>query len=207
MPYLTLVRDGVTPSVIPAFNQVSRNFIVANYGADGGCLDNDDGSSFYNITQNFCVYGGQKSDFDGHAKVGRNNLHVFPAVYGPRCLQIGAQYLPGYGGHGGLPFIPGFADVYENNTCILETAGEAVVALDVSDNPLPPPTEFVQRLSLGGNTIYVPGGQAGYEGPGSKEWPTYAAFQAAGYDAGSTVVAGTPATAQIIAWAQALLEG
>ncbi len=25
-----------------------------------GCLDNDDGSSWYKITRNFCVYGGHK---------------------------------------------------------------------------------------------------------------------------------------------------
>ena len=43
LPYLTTVRDGVTPSTIPAMNNVHHNFIVANYAADGGCLDNDDG--------------------------------------------------------------------------------------------------------------------------------------------------------------------
>jgi len=43
MPYVTLVGDGVTPSAIPAFNDVHHNMIVANYAADGGCLDNDDG--------------------------------------------------------------------------------------------------------------------------------------------------------------------
>ena len=44
LPYWTTVRNG-TVSTIPAFNNVHRNFIVANYAADGGCLDNDDGSS------------------------------------------------------------------------------------------------------------------------------------------------------------------
>ena len=39
LPYLTTVRNG-TPSTIPAFNNITRNFIVANYAADGGCLDN-----------------------------------------------------------------------------------------------------------------------------------------------------------------------
>ena len=57
MPYVTLVRDGKTPSAIPAPNMVHHNFMVSNFGADGGCLDNDDGSSFYNIYENFCVYG------------------------------------------------------------------------------------------------------------------------------------------------------
>jgi len=62
MPYITTVADGVTPSAIPAMNVVSKNLIVANYAADGGCLDNDDGSSYYSIDSNFCVYGGHKSE-------------------------------------------------------------------------------------------------------------------------------------------------
>ena len=35
LPYITTIRDGVTPSTIPAFNNVHKNFIVANYAADG----------------------------------------------------------------------------------------------------------------------------------------------------------------------------
>lgn len=60
MPYATSIADGKTLSAIPAWNVASRNFLVANYGADGGCLDNDDGSSWYRIESNFCVYGGHK---------------------------------------------------------------------------------------------------------------------------------------------------
>jgi hypothetical protein len=51
LPYITEVRDGKTPSTIPAVNDVHNNFIVANYAADGGCLDNDDGSSYYDIRE------------------------------------------------------------------------------------------------------------------------------------------------------------
>jgi hypothetical protein len=42
LPYFTTVRDGSTVSKRPATNIAERNFIVSNYGADGGCLDNDD---------------------------------------------------------------------------------------------------------------------------------------------------------------------
>jgi hypothetical protein len=38
MPYATTLRDGKTLSAIPAFIVAERNFIVANYAADGGCL-------------------------------------------------------------------------------------------------------------------------------------------------------------------------
>ena len=61
LPYITEIRDGETPSTIPAWNNMHHNFIVANYAADGGCLDNDDGSSYYDIHHNYCVYGGHKS--------------------------------------------------------------------------------------------------------------------------------------------------
>jgi hypothetical protein len=62
--------------------------------ADGGCLDNDDGSSYYHIHHNFCVYGGHKCDFDGNKKISSDNIHAFPSVYGTTCLNIGAQNLP-----------------------------------------------------------------------------------------------------------------
>jgi hypothetical protein len=259
-----MVRDGVTPSAIPAWNTFTRNMLVSNYGADGGQLDFDDGSSWALAVANAAVYGGAKSgawkivicgcgepgaggaaqprrssalptlpppaaspprradppaidasppaaslprstrsDFDGHSKHSIGNVMAYPQVYGPRCLQIGAQYLPGFGGKGGKPFIPGFADMYVNNTCILATAGEAVVALDVADNPLPPPAEFVQRLTIANNTVWAPAGSAGYEGPGG--FKNFSAFQAAGYDAGSVVMAGTPDPATIIGWMRAVL--
>ena len=60
LPYLTTVADGVTATTVPAMNDVHNNFIVANYAADGGCLDNDDGSAYYSIHHNFCVFGGHK---------------------------------------------------------------------------------------------------------------------------------------------------
>ena len=73
LPYITEIRDGKTPSTIPAWNNMHHNFIVANYAADGGCLDNDDGSSYYDIHHNYCVFGG----------------HVSAAA--PVCLLSGAQ--------------------------------------------------------------------------------------------------------------------
>lgn len=75
MPYATSIADGKTLSAIPAFNVASRNFIVANYGADGGCLDNDDGSSWYRIEDNFCVCESAR----GAARVA------------PRCARVPAR--------------------------------------------------------------------------------------------------------------------
>jgi hypothetical protein len=94
-------------------NNVHHNFIVANYAADGGCLDNDDGSSYYEIHHNFCVFGGHKSDFDGNRKVSSYNIHSYPSVYGTTCLAILAQNLPPQG----------FGEGYHHNKCILPKSG------------------------------------------------------------------------------------
>ena len=96
-----------------------NNFIVANYAADGGCLDNDDGSSYYHIHHNFCVYGGHKCDFDGNKKISSDNVHAFPSVYGTTCLNIGAQSLPP----------EGYAEGYYNNKCVLPTAGASYLKI------------------------------------------------------------------------------
>ena len=42
-PFLTDVADPKAPSLIPLYNEIHHNFFVANYGANGGCVDNDDG--------------------------------------------------------------------------------------------------------------------------------------------------------------------
>ena len=55
-------------------------FVTGN----GGCVDNDDGSSFYNITFNFFVFGGHKSDFNGHSKRSWGNINVYVS---PFCLM------------------------------------------------------------------------------------------------------------------------
>ena len=44
-PYFTDVPP--VPSAEPLYSRLHNNYIVANYAADGGCYDNDDGSSWY----------------------------------------------------------------------------------------------------------------------------------------------------------------
>lgn len=65
-PYITTLRNG-TPSTIPATNEISGNFLLANYNPTLA-VDTDDGSSFYNTSGNFVVYGQQscKADFNAH---------------------------------------------------------------------------------------------------------------------------------------------
>ena len=197
LPYVTDIADGVTPSTIPAFNRVHRNFIVANYAADGGCLDNDDGSSYYRIYRNFCVYGGHKSDFDGHSKLSYENLHVYPSVYGLKCV-------------GELQAFPrdGFAEGYYNNTCILPQANATYLRLSDGGcrlwNSSEERSALARKQLLGNNTVYVPGGEAtvscGRKTIGTSD------FLGRGYDAGTRVFGVLPSNDTIIRWARGLLE-
>ena len=62
-PFLTDVRYGKDrPSYEAADSEVNNNFIIANYGGSQG-FDNDDGSSWYNIHDNFIYGEGLKQDY------------------------------------------------------------------------------------------------------------------------------------------------
>ena len=68
--------DGVTLNFTPAMLTIHRNFFFANYGA-GQAVDNDDGSSYYDIHHNVqYAAGGLKSDYAGHDKLYHHNLNV-----------------------------------------------------------------------------------------------------------------------------------
>jgi len=192
LPYVTDVRKAGTPSTIPAFNEASFNFIVANYAADGGCLDNDDGSSYYDIHHNFCVFGGHKSDFDGNAKLAHHNLYVQPKVYGPSCINE-LQALPP----------EGYAEGFYNNTCVLASANESYI--QVADSACP--GSIAAGLLLGNNTVYVPGGQARVNcGHGTYSEYDAGAFIGEGLDNGTVVSGDMPSSATLIEWARTLLS-
>jgi hypothetical protein len=75
--FITSVATG-QPSFIPAVTHIHHNFIVADGNADGGAVDNDDGSSHYSIHHNFAIYGGAKiNNIGGHSQVSeRTFLHL-----------------------------------------------------------------------------------------------------------------------------------
>jgi hypothetical protein len=231
---------------------------VANYAADGGCLDNgawwpspcvvcgaippqpsvdlveviarfqplisrraacaDDGSSYYHIHHNFCVFGGHKGDFDGNKKISSDNIHAFPSVYGTTCVNIGAQSLPP----------KGYAEGYFNNKCILPTADAPYLKLGGISGPERgtvaewPPNRaklacltgarggpefaaFNDGITLGNNTLYVPGGAPKITC--GTTTVSFAEFQAKGYDLSSKMVGSLPSNDTIIAWAKELLLG
>eukprot|EP01118_Nematostelium_gracile_P006845 TRINITY_DN2209_c0_g1_i1.p1 TRINITY_DN2209_c0_g1~~TRINITY_DN2209_c0_g1_i1.p1 ORF type:complete len:341 (+),score=99.83 TRINITY_DN2209_c0_g1_i1:420-1442(+) len=104
LPFMTDVLDG-TPSLTPQFNDIYSNFFICNYGSNM-CIDNDDGSAYYNNHHNFEVYGGHKSDFGGHNKFTYSSLVAFAQDYTQGlCGDFWAA-------------IPGYVDGYYNNTCV-----------------------------------------------------------------------------------------
>eukprot|EP00937_MAST-01D_sp_MAST-1D-sp2_P006054 g6054.t1 len=67
-PFLTDVgpANAKQPSYSPAPTSIERNFVIANYGGSQA-VDNDDGSSFYDIHDNFFFNAeGLKQDYGGH---------------------------------------------------------------------------------------------------------------------------------------------
>ena len=221
LPHVTDVRDGHTPSTIPAVNDVHNNFIVSNYAADGGCLDNDDGSSYYAIHHNFCVYGGHKCDFDGNNKISSFNVHAYPSVYGTTCVVVGDQSLP----------IKGYAEGYHDNKCVLPAASAPYLKLEGGQDvgclsgpePNGMPTwpssrqtiahpldgsaaslkAFNDGIIVGNNSVYTVDGLATIFC--GKDKLTSDKFQAAGYDKSTTFSKQMPTNEVIIGWAKGLL--
>merc|ERR1712046_88463 len=78
-PYITTVRTG-KPSLVPENRYIHHNFIVSNYHGFKG-IDNDDGSSWYQMSYNFMVYGWMhKSNFGGHSKASFGNLGAYVSL-------------------------------------------------------------------------------------------------------------------------------
>jgi len=141
--YLTTVATG-QPSYRPAVNEIHHNFIVSNGDADGGAVDNDDGSSYYLEHHNFCIYGGAKmGNIDGHAKVYHSNINAYSHVYGTTCFWN----WPGW-----FPERP-YEEQYFNNTCIIEDQQNYITG--------PNACSLTNASSIGivahGNTVVVNG--------------------------------------------------
>ena len=191
-----------------AFNEMSSNVIVANYGADSGCFDHDDGSSFYKMFNNVCYNGGHKSDYDGHAKESVNNLHIFPSVYGQRCAGWFVN---------DFMTIRGAPEKYVNNTCIQSEVpldGSGFEALwtwstgfgcpNSSAPGFPGPQNLSEMVVLANNTFFNPGGRANLTlSCGDQSYRNYASY---GWDNTSSYVDTVPDPWTIFAWAKDLLR-
>ena len=76
VPYITRLFDGTTPSLMPTKSYNHNNFIITNYHSVWP-LDHDDGSCYWEDTNNFLVYGGYKNNL-GHSKTTLNNTYIYP---------------------------------------------------------------------------------------------------------------------------------
>lgn len=192
MPYLLPWLNGTAGVGIKrADDEIFLNFFVAGGGANGGALDHDDGSSFYHDHDNFFVYGGHKSDFDGHGKQSYNNILAFANVYGSKCVGIGnaPHASPN----------PFFAEGFWNNTCILADAGDTY--LDIGDCTAD--ATLANRVILGNNKIMSPGGSSAPVNCGKSF--AFSDWIALGLDVGTTL-SDVPPTPQIIQMARDLLS-
>ena len=64
---------------IKQYDEIRSNFWIANYHANRGAVDNDDGSAYYSTHDNFFVYsdGGLKNDFGGHDNHHVRNVYAY----------------------------------------------------------------------------------------------------------------------------------
>ena len=110
-------------------------------------------------------------------------------MYGPRCFAI-LQKFP----------VPGFAEEYYNNTCILSDAGNPVVSVPLVGGVTP--TDFAQMILLANNTIFTPDGTAA---PGPAGFANYSAFIEAGFDQGTVLRSDMPDANTIVEMGAALI--
>jgi len=105
--YVTEILNG-TPTWLKQWDDISHNFIIANYNSQEG-IDNDDGSSYYHTHHNVMSYSGNglKSDFGGHDNVHHDNLYAY----------VGR-------GFGIVPQLPGHVDYFYSNTVVMSKDGD-----------------------------------------------------------------------------------
>ena len=206
-PFLTAVRDGKTPSFVPAYNVIRSNFIVSNYGAGFG-VDNDDTSSYYNITSNFFYLGGGvKCDYDGHEKRFSENLMLGTTA---GCWHT-CSYKKGY------------PDYCHDNTFV-----QANVSRTAHGDPVPPFAiiwfcdaknvsrilpDYDNEVQMGeyifNNTVLNSEARAtvtcGYSGPANETTVPLSAFTDVGLMRGTTV-GNAPSNAAVLQMARDLLH-
>ena len=159
---------------------ITHNMLVGNYGGGNGCVDNDDGSLWYNTHDNFMIYGHQK--FKVGAIRNFNNVMAYVSDFagkwsgpGEEMWETNAMF------NNRVIFAPG-ADSYH------DCSWTGILAHD--------------------NTLYYSQNEPEINGSDCKKSYTLPEWQnlAPGNDVGSTVNATTPAPAEIIAWGRALLS-
>ena len=171
-PYLTKVKDGITPSLIPAVSNLTGNFLFRGPRATFP-IDHDDGSCYYYDTFNFLVYGGSKNHL-GHSKIVKYNFFVYPDTFSskPYCIVSTRAST------GDLP--SGWGEVWANNSCVI---GNPDIYYYDSCDPSKPLKGIVPMTA--DNKFYAPNKDIYIKCKNTKF--TLSEYQKLGYDLGSTV--------------------
>ena len=233
LPYRTVNASGEA-SVFPAYSNIKHNFIISNYNSFDG-VDNDDGSSYYEISKNLFYDGeGMKSDYRGHSKLYHDNLHVGVGVC---CFQFGFITCPdkswlkpcaeAQNDLSNQFYQPGYTDHCFNNICVQRPGGSWIHGAHViawgcnaTEMNCHPPGEFAV-LNVTNNTVYKETGRrcsfgvanascdiACGAGSGAVNMLSAAEFAAQCAEPPSVpdrVVEGVPSAAELSAWARTLL--
>ena len=140
-------------------NNVNNNFIIANYGASQG-FDTDDGSSWYDIHDNFFFLADAwKMDYGGHDSRFTGNVIYHGTNDGQNCVNT-------------WPFLTGHGVVWQGNKCVLPRSNNLAGSISSCDCPgagsltpwnasdlaSRPPTEC--GVSFGNNEYYTHNGSA-----------------------------------------------
>jgi len=162
-------------------------FFICNYGSNL-CIDNDDGSSFYQLHHNFEVYGGHKSDFGGGNKFTYLSINAYTQVY---TQAVCANYFN--------TWVPHYVDGYYQNKCIQsQTQHYQNIAGGCTSKGIDPTVMPVSH----GNEVYTNGPlsvQCGEEVYSEEAW------QGLGMDVGTKRFP-IPSDEEVIMWARDLLE-
>ena len=190
-PYLTKVKDGVTPSLIPKESYMTYNFIISNFHS-WWPVDHDDGTGYFTDQYNYLVHGGFKN-YLGHSKISQYNVYVYPdgnQPYGPPYCAFSSATQTG-------PLASGWGDRYTDNICIIHESQVyqfSSCKLENMKDLIP----FTAR-----NHFYTPGAKVVFKCDGNT-W-TLKEFQEKGYDIGSTV-SDLVDTKEVIQWGKDLFN-
>eukprot|EP01084_Bolivina_argentea_P030674 56800_1 len=130
--YVTKVRNG-SPSTTKQYDYITQNFMIGNYNT-GWTIDNDDGSSYYKIFNNFLIYAGHamKSGHGGHDILHYGNIDAYHST----CMDNEDDQLVGH------------INGYYNNSCIIAGQPKEYVGFKCGNaqNVWP---------QLGDNSVYI----------------------------------------------------
>ena len=205
-PFITTIRTG-KPDAQMAWRQVRRNFVVANYGGSKE-IDNDDGSLFYNLTNNVMVYGwGQKFKCGGIRSVGNLKMYIdLGGKFNAGCLLQEDEKIALVKANRFFP------NVWHNDTMIsLQKTGKFAYRSCWGTGPN---GEDFDQTQVHDNMIYIQNDNVGVEisnmggtcaGKKKKSY-TLAEFQQMGEDPGTIVKIGWPSISLLMVQANEILS-